>query len=59
MAVVLAAHGEAETSGFFENYQVSLHTLQRASEVIPVPAPLRHFISSSSSLRKKIGRKTS
>lgn len=59
MAVVLAAHGEAETSGFFENYQVSLHTLQRASEVIAVPAPLRHFISFSSSVRKKIGRKTS
>jgi len=53
IAVILAAHGEAETSGFLENYRVSLHTLQRASELIAVPAPLQHFISFSSSLRKK------
>lgn len=59
MAVVLVAHGEAETAGFLDNYRVSLHTLQRASEVIPVPAPLRHFISFSSSVRKKIGKKSS
>jgi ferrochelatase len=59
MAVVLVAHGEAETAGFLDNYRVSLHTLQRASEVIPVPVPLRHFISFSSSVRKKIGKKTS
>jgi ferrochelatase len=57
MAVVLAAHGEAETTGFFENYQVSLHTLKRASEIIPLPLPLRHFISFSSSIRKKIAGK--
>lgn len=57
MAVVLAAHGEAETTGFFENYQVSLHTLGRASEIISVPLPLRHFISFSSSVRKKIAGK--
>ncbi|NTW54681.1 MAG: ferrochelatase [Chlorobaculum sp.] len=59
MVVVLVAHGEAETAGFLDNYRVSLHTLQRASEVIPVPLPLRHFISLSSSVRKKIGKKTS
>lgn len=58
IAVVLAAHGEAETTGFFENYQVSLHTLGRASEIIPIPLPLQHFISFSSSVRKKIGKKT-
>jgi len=52
-AVILAAHGEAETPGFFENYRVSLHTLQRASELISVPTPLQHFISFSSALRKK------
>ncbi|NTV66701.1 MAG: ferrochelatase [Chlorobaculum sp.] len=59
MAVVLVAHGEAETAGFLDNYRVSLHTLHRASEVIPVPVPLRHFISFSSSVRKKISKKTS
>ena len=59
IAVVLAAHGEAETAGFFENYRVSLHTLQRASEIISVPVPLRHFISLTSSVRKKIGNKSS
>lgn len=59
IAVVLAAHGEAETAGFAENYRVSLHTLRRASEIIPVPLPLRHFISLSSSVRKKIGSQAS
>jgi len=58
MSVMLAAHAEAETTGFFENYQVSLHTLlRRASEIIPVPLPLRYFISFSSSVRKKIAGK--
>jgi ferrochelatase len=53
IAVILVAHGEAETAGFFENYQVTLHTLRHASEVIPVPVPLQHFISFNSSLRKR------
>jgi len=53
IAVVLVAHGEAETAGFFENYRVTLHTLRHASEMIPVPVPLQHFISFSSSLRKR------
>lgn len=54
IAVVLVAHGEAETTGFIENYRVSLHTLSRASTIIPVPVPLRHFISFSSSLKKRV-----
>ncbi|MBN1929263.1 MAG: ferrochelatase [Chlorobiaceae bacterium] len=58
IAVILGAHGEAETGGFVENYRVSLHTLQRASELIAVPVPLQHFISFSASLRKKITGKT-
>jgi protoporphyrin/coproporphyrin ferrochelatase len=59
VAVVLVAHGEAETAGFVENYRVSLHTLQRASGIIPVPVPLQHFISLSSSVKKKIAGRTS
>jgi ferrochelatase len=54
IAVVLASHGEAETSGFIENYRVSLHTLSHASEVMPIPLPLQHFISLSSSLKKRL-----
>ncbi|NTU53162.1 MAG: ferrochelatase [Chlorobiaceae bacterium] len=58
MAVVMAAHGEAETSGFVENYRVSLHTLRRASGIIPVPVPLQHFISFSSSMKKRFSGRT-
>ena len=54
IAVVLVAHGEAETSGFFENYRVSRHTLDRASTVMHIPPLLRQVISVSSSLKKKI-----
>lgn len=54
IAVILASHGEAETGGFIENYQVSLHTLSRASTVMPIPVPLQHFISFSSSLKKRV-----
>jgi len=54
MAVVLVAHGEAETSGFFENYRVSHHTLERASSVMHIPPLLRQVISVSSSLKKKM-----
>ena len=55
IAVVLAAHGEAETTGFFENYRVSRHTLQRASTVMHIPPALQQLISLSSSLKKKMG----
>jgi ferrochelatase len=54
MAVILVAHGEAETSGFFENYRVSRHTLERASTLMHIPPLLRQVISVSSSLKKKI-----
>jgi ferrochelatase len=54
IAVVLVAHGEAETSGFFENYHVSRHTLDRASTVMHIPPLLRQAISVSSSLKKKM-----
>ncbi len=54
IAVVLASHGEAETGGFIENYRVSLHTLGRASSVMPIPLPLRHLISCKTSLAKRL-----
>ncbi|HWR02320.1 MAG TPA: ferrochelatase [Chlorobaculum sp.] len=54
IAVVLVAHGEAETSGFLENYRVSRHTLDRASTVMDIPPLLRQVISVSSSLKKKL-----
>ncbi|ABL64538.1 ferrochelatase [Chlorobium phaeobacteroides] len=54
IAVVLVAHGEAETSGFLENYRVSRHTLEHAARVMPIAKPLQTLISLSSSLKKKI-----
>jgi protoporphyrin/coproporphyrin ferrochelatase len=54
IAVILVAHGEAETTGFIENYQVSRHTLDHASTVIHIPPLLQQFISISSSLRKRV-----
>jgi ferrochelatase len=54
MAVILAAHGEAETAGFIENYKVSRHTLEHASRVMPIPLLLQRFISLSSSFKKKL-----
>lgn len=54
IAVILASHGEAETGGFIENYRVSLHTLSRASAVMPIPVPLQHLISFSASLKKRL-----
>lgn len=59
VAVVLVAHGEAETAGFIENYRVTMHTLRRASGIIPVPQPLQHFISFSASLKKRLSGRCS
>lgn len=54
IAVILAAHGEAETTGIRENYRVNMQTLGHASLVMPLPLQLRRFISATSSLRKRI-----
>jgi ferrochelatase len=51
--IILAAHGEAETAGFVENYQVSRHTLAHAAEVMRLPAPLRLAICALGGLRKR------
>jgi ferrochelatase len=52
IAVILAAHGEAETNRFLENYRVTSKTLAHVAEVLPMPYPLRQVIAASSSLKK-------
>jgi ferrochelatase len=54
IAVILAAHGEAETTRFLENYRVNMHTLGHASRVMPIPLPLQRLISVTSSFRKRV-----
>lgn len=54
VAVILAAHGEAETGRFAENYRVSRHTLAHASGVMHIPLLLQHVISLRVSLKKKM-----
>jgi ferrochelatase len=53
--VILAAHGEAETAGFAENFRVSHRTLKHAAQVMRLPAPLRLAICLLGALRKRIG----
>jgi len=45
VAVVLVAHGEAESAGFFENYLVSRHTMAHAGMVMHIPTPVQVVIS--------------
>jgi len=52
--IILAAHGEAESAGFTENFKVSRHTLAHAAEVMHLPAPLRWVICSLGGLRKRL-----
>jgi ferrochelatase len=54
IAVILAAHGEAETTRFMENYQVARQTLAHASLVMPIAAPVQRAIAITSSLKKKL-----
>lgn len=55
--VVLAAHGEAENAGLRENYAVGWQTLEHASHVITLPAPLRTVICAAGALRKWLSGK--
>ena len=52
--IVLAAHGEAESAGFKENFDVSRHTLAHAAEVMHLPAPLRLVICAFGGVRKRL-----
>ncbi len=54
IAVILVAHGEAETAGFFDNFSMTRHTLAHASEVMTIPGPLQLFISVVSGLKNSI-----
>ncbi len=47
----MAAHGEAETEGFLDNYSMTRRTLDHAAEVLPIPKPLRVFVSLLSGLK--------
>ncbi len=51
IAVILAAHGEAETARFAGNFSMTRRTLAHAAEEVPIPASLRLFISFLSGLR--------
>ncbi|MGY6553788.1 MAG: ferrochelatase [Wenzhouxiangella sp.] len=51
--IVLVAHGEAESAGFFENLRVGLRTLAHSAEVMHLPAPLRWLIATVAALRKR------
>lgn len=58
IAVILAAHGEAETTRFTENYQVARQTLAHASLVMPIPVPVQQAIAVTSSLKKMLRART-
>jgi len=45
IAVILAAHGEAETAGFFDNFSMNRHTLAHAGEVMNLPVALQLMIA--------------
>lgn len=54
LQVVLAAHGEAETAGFFENWRIGHRTLAHSAEVMRLPVPLRWTICSIGAMRKRV-----
>lgn len=57
LEVILAAHGEAETAGFFENFRVGHRTLAHSAEVMHLPAPLRWAICTLGALRKRLANR--
>ncbi|MBN1278871.1 MAG: ferrochelatase [Chlorobiaceae bacterium] len=54
IAVILAAHGEAETAGFFDNFSMNRHTLAHAGEVMNLPVPLQLMISVAGSIKNMV-----
>lgn len=44
IAVIITAHGEAESASFKEHYQVAKHTIEHAAQVMPIPKPLKAFV---------------
>lgn len=53
VAVIIVAHGEAETDGFLDNFSMTRHTLAHASEVMKLPRPLQLLISIMSGLKNR------
>src|SRR6056297_3944372 len=51
--VILAAHGEAETTGLVDQFKVGWHTLGHAAEFMRLSTPLRIAVSSAAALRKR------
>ncbi len=54
IAVILAAHGEAETVGFFDNFSMTRHTLAHAGEVMNLPVPLQLMISVAGGVKNMV-----
>jgi len=50
-AVIITAHGEAETTGFTGNFSMTRHTLDHASAVMSIPAPFKLLIAVISGLK--------
>lgn len=54
IAVILAAHGEAETAGFFDNFSMNRHTLSHAGEVMNLPVPLQLMIATAGGVKNMV-----
>ena len=54
IAVILVAHGEAETDSFFENFSMIRHTLAHAGEVMKLPRPLQLVASLAGGVKNKV-----
>ena len=54
IAVILVAHGEAETDSFFENFSMIRHTLAHAGEVMKLPRPLQLLASLAGGVKNKV-----
>lgn len=44
IAVIITAHGEAESAGIKEHFLVAKHTIEHAAQVMEIPKPLKAFV---------------
>lgn len=54
IAIILVAHGEAETDSFFENFSMIRHTLAHAGDVMGLPRPLQLAASVAGGLKNTV-----
>ena len=54
IAVILVAHGEAETESFFENFSMIRHTLAHAGEVMKLPRALQLVASLAGGIKNNV-----